>query len=101
MNALDGRAHLPAQPCALSGGDLTDVVRPFDEQDVGLSGLRQAVGNAAPHGSAADNDDLRLLNAHLSSLANCFKYHCTKPPLPGTESPRLRGASRQSSSRTR
>ena len=48
-------ARLAAQARALRRGDLRHVVGPLDQQDVGLAGSGQAVGDAAADGAAADD----------------------------------------------
>ena len=57
LDALGGDAHLAAQPRALGRGHLANIVRAFDQQNVGLACLRERVSHAAADRAAADDDD--------------------------------------------
>ena len=58
--AFDGIARLAAEAGSLGRGHLSDVGSTFDQKNIGFAGLKQAVGNAAAHGTAADNDVFRV-----------------------------------------
>src|SRR6266702_690606 len=79
LDALGRIAHLTAKPGALSGGDLTDIRRAFQEKHVGLAGFRQRVRHATADGATADDDDFGAGEwVHHASHCNVFKYHLTK-----------------------
>jgi hypothetical protein len=53
---------LTAETGALSGSDLRNIGRAFDQEDVGLAGLNETVSDTASNSAAADDDVFRIRN---------------------------------------
>ena len=85
LDALGRIARLPAQTSPLRRGGLTNIVRPFQQEDVSLSGLGESVSDTATDGAAADNNNLSALRRRRGEETLWLAHNQIgkRPALPG------------------
>ena len=69
-------SHLAAQPRALRGCHLTDIVGAFDQQNVRPARPCKRVSRAAADGAAADDDDFSIRELIHSYCCSSRSFKC-------------------------